>query len=133
MKTQARQPELRARSRRIGPAWLALVALLIQWAAPALHGLDIAHERQTCAAEASAAPESCAPSERPTPTHHDEADCKVCLAIAQARDGLTPTLVLCIIETAPVRWAEPLATARAAPALLGSDAFPRGPPALIAA
>lgn len=133
MKTHRRQHEPRGRSRRIGPAWLALVALLIQWAAPALHGLDIGHERHVCAAEAAAAAEHGTPAEGPAPTHHNEADCKVCLAIAQARDGLTPTLVLCVIEAAPARWAEPIAPARAARTMLGSDAFPRGPPALLAA
>lgn len=133
MKTQSRQPGSLGRSRRVGPAWLALVALLVQWAAPGLHALEIAHERHGCAAPSVTLAESHPDSELPNPAPHDEADCKVCLAIAQARDGLTPTLVLCVIECAPARRAEPIAPARAAPTMLGADAFPRGPPAPIAA
>jgi len=132
VKTPARHRETRRRSSTIGPAWLALVALLIQWAAPALHGLQIDAERHVCAAAAETSHDSPA-HDHDTPSHHDDADCRVCLAIAQTRDGLTPTLVLCIIEAAPVRWAEPITPARAAPTLLGSDAFPRGPPAILAA
>jgi len=132
LKTQARHRESRRRWKSVGPAWLALVALLIQWAAPALHAFETGHERHACAATAESSPHS-PTQDHDTPSHHDDASCRVCLAIAQARDGLTPTLVLCIIEAAPVRWAEPIAPARAAPTMLGADAFPRGPPALLAA
>lgn len=120
-----------ASPRAIAPrlALLALLTLVIQWAAPGLHALQIAHAAAHPALARCHAGHSSTPSEQPRPVHHDEANCTLCLSIAQSREGAVPAPAPVALEVASVQWAEPLPEFRAAPSRPVADARPRAPPA----
>ncbi|MBL0920657.1 MAG: DUF2946 family protein [Phycisphaerales bacterium] len=108
-----------------------MVALVLQWAAPAVHGLELVHAHHACDGSGAEVHHEPSPVDPVVPTNdHDEGTCSVCLILAHARDGAPPTLVLCVIDARPIARADrstPLAP-RGEPRR--TDASPRAPPAL---
>ncbi len=110
-------------------ALLALLALVLQWAAPGLHGVQVSHAAHHATHAHGHADHSHAPAEQPRPVHHDEANCTLCLNIAHAREGAVPAPAPVALDAAPSMWAEPTPALRATPSLRVADARPRAPPA----